>query len=96
MIVDQQTYCIVHNKFIVIDNIYLIIPLIKSDANLLEKTFKNLLQSIFILDKNKENFRINIDQINLNAIFNDQSILKCLLLSFLNLLIEFGVDENEM
>ncbi len=74
----------------IIDNIYLIIPIILNNKEKIRKCFRLILE---LLLKNDESLKI--DEINLNAIFNDKLILSHLFDSFINLLIDTTTPNAE-
>jgi hypothetical protein len=75
---------------LIIDNIYLIIPIILNNKEKIRKCFRLILE---LLLKNDESLKI--DEINLNAIFNDKLILSHLFDSFINLLIDTTTPNAE-
>jgi hypothetical protein len=79
-----------------LDNVYLILPLIRNaeSAEKLQSLLKNLLSLLFVYNNPSSGKELQIDQVNVNALFNDQSLLKELLVAFINILISCE-EEND-
>ena len=75
-----------HTKLLVIENAYLIIPLINSRRDLCQQMFKNLFELSFSLRKPSSRFKL--DRVNSNALFNDRTLVKDFFLSFIGFLME--------
>ena len=78
-------------KLLIIDNFNLIIPLVRENEELLQKYLSRVLH--FILCGVGEK-KYAIDKTNENAIFNDKSLVRHLLIAFVGLLIEASSDET--
>lgn len=85
-----SSYSSIHTKLLVIDNVYLILPVISNDDELTKKCFRAIFELIL-----KDNESIVIDDVNLNAMFNDKQMLSGLFNSFISLLIDSNVETTE-
>ena len=74
----------------IIDNIYLIIPIILNNKGKIRKCLRLILELLLNNDES-----LKIDEINLNAIFNDKLVLSHLFDSFINLLIDTTTPNTE-
>lgn len=74
----------------IIDNIYLIIPIILNNKEKIRKCLRLILELLLNNDES-----LKIDEINLNAIFNDKLVLSHLFDSFINLLIDTTTPNTE-
>jgi hypothetical protein len=95
---DNFVYSLLHTKYLLFDNLYVLIPLIRHQNNkkqILQKCLKNVLQLIITMSENKEFQTFKLNEINMNAMFNDQSLLKDLLISFIQLLVEYENFDSE-
>lgn len=81
-------YLSLHLKYLLVDNFHLITPIIRRDSNLLRLYFNAVFRMV-LLDKSE-----NLDAINLDAMFNDKSLVKDLLVSFLGLLAEYSDTDS--
>lgn len=77
-------YLSLHLKYLLVDNFHLITPIIRRDSNLLRLYFNAVFRMV-LLDKSQD-----LNAINLDAMFNDKSLVKDLLVSFLGLLTEYS------
>jgi hypothetical protein len=91
---DETIYSLIHTKSILLENVYLIIPLIRHEQEYLVQLLSNIIKFIHCFEN--ENFKehLKIDEVNLNALFNDESIMKHLFVSFLSVLSKLE-SENE-
>jgi len=80
-------YSKLHTKLLLIDNFYLIVPLVNADEALLQKYLKVILQFIFATPS-------VIDKINMSSIFNDKPMLRHLLATLIDLLVEISDNTN--
>ena len=79
-------------KYLVLDNFYLITPLLTNDKYLMEKYLMIILQFI-----SKSNDKIlEIEKINLNSIFNDKSIVNGLLVASIKILINESNNDTKV
>ncbi|CAF0779004.1 unnamed protein product [Brachionus calyciflorus] len=92
---NEGFYSLVHSKSILLDNIYLIVPLIRNQSELLEQLFEMVIKLIFHFDNQEFKQKLKIDEINLNSIFNDDSLLSPLFNALLKVLIQLE-DKTEM
>lgn len=90
MISSANDYANLHLKLLIIDNFYMLLPLIRSDPLLIQKYFRAILQHILVNALEE----VVIDKVNLNTLFNDNTLVKPLLLTFLSLLVE-GTDDSK-
>lgn len=82
-----------HTKFLIIDHFNMIFQLIKDDKKDLISCLKNVIRTLFVLNK-QQNFNLKIDTINLDTLFNNFLIFKELTLAFLDIMIELDSDTN--
>jgi hypothetical protein len=78
---NQADYASVSIKYLLLDNLHLIIPQIQHDTKRLQACFKSILKLILTV-------KVHVAQVNMNVLFNDKSIFGDLLVAFLNCLIE--------
>jgi hypothetical protein len=81
-------YSRLHAKLLVIDNFYLIVPLVRADEALLQKYLKVVFQQICDAEPTV------IDKINMSAIFDDKSMLKHVLMTLVDMLVEIADQNN--
>ncbi|RNA19700.1 transmembrane 17B-like, partial [Brachionus plicatilis] len=87
--IENLTYfTIVHGKFVLLDNFYLLIPLFRHKSDDLQKICSTIIKIIFCLKNNKTGVDLLIDKININAIFNDIDLIKPLFISLVDVLKE--------
>lgn len=73
-----------------IDNLYIIVPLLRNSPEQLQDVLLKVVELLF-LPQNK----LDVDLINLDAVFNDVSLVKDLFVSFMNLLSKYSdADES--
>ncbi len=82
-----------HTKYILLDNIYLILPLIRSSESTdqLQAALKNILNLTFIYNSSTGK-ELHIDSVNVSALFDDRALLKDLLISVISVLMAYEED----
>lgn len=79
----SSDFSALHLKVLVLDNFYIITPLLTHDQGLMKKYLMIILQFILKADDKK----LDIEKINLNSMFNDKSIVSGLLIASIKILI---------
>lgn len=70
------------------DNLHVIIPLIKNETEALDNCFKNLLAVVYLADKNQ------MHPVNRETVFNDFVVCKEFETAFLKFLIELNLNDK--
>ena len=86
-------YAVLHNKLIIAENAYLILPLLNARVDLRQQMYRNLIEISFTLKRHAK--KLEFDAVNLNALFNDCRLVKDLFIAFLEILIDLDLNDEK-
>ena len=93
--INMNEYLALHLKYLLVDSFYLVVPLIRSDPGLVRLYFNALFRMLLERGAGIGKEMLIVDGVNVEAMFNDKTLVKDLLVSFVGLLAEHADSSSE-